>query len=326
VTRISAVIPTWNRARLLERALRSVLAQTRPPDEIVVVDDGSTDGTEAVVARFGPAVRFVRQRNAGAGAARNRGVETATGTFVAFLDSDDVWAPGHLAGIDRAIDATGGRALLYFADLAYTGGDRTSWQLSGFGIAAPHELRDDASAWFLLPRQPMTTQASVVRRDAYLALGGQAPSIRCRQDTHLFFLLGFAGPACAVAHVAGELTPDGGDARLTRAHGPDSASYSRDTIAMYSDLLERHPGLPGRQRRELRRRLALGHWHLARLAWRERRLGTSLSRYGRVVAIWPPAVLERAHDGLRRVQLPVRPVRRGDTVLRASVPGERPRL
>ena len=93
--RVAVVIPTYNRVRLLERALRSVLDQARVADEIIVVDDGSTDGTAEAVADL--PVRLVRQANAGAAAARNRGVREASSPWVAFLDSDDLWDVAHLA-------------------------------------------------------------------------------------------------------------------------------------------------------------------------------------------------------------------------------------
>jgi hypothetical protein len=94
---VSTVVPTYNRAHLLERALRSALAECRPGDEIIVVDDGSSDDTEAIVRALGPTLRYLRTPHLGAGAARNAGVQAATGDLVAFLDSDDEWAPGKLA-------------------------------------------------------------------------------------------------------------------------------------------------------------------------------------------------------------------------------------
>ena len=72
--KVSVVIPTYNYGRFIAEAIESVLRQTRAADEIIVVDDGSTDDTEAVVTRFGDKVRYVRQKNAGVCAARNRGV------------------------------------------------------------------------------------------------------------------------------------------------------------------------------------------------------------------------------------------------------------
>ena len=94
---ISVVIPVYNCERYLAEAIESVLAQTHPPEDIIVIDDGSTDGSAKVVARFSPKVQYHWQSNAGAGAARNRGVAVARGNFLAFLDADDLWAEDKLA-------------------------------------------------------------------------------------------------------------------------------------------------------------------------------------------------------------------------------------
>ena len=99
---ISVVIPVRDRMKPLARALESVECQTWRPGEVIVVDDGSaTDPREALQRRF-PAIRFVRQSPRGVSAARNRGIEIATGSWVAFLDSDDEWAPRKL---ERQISA-----------------------------------------------------------------------------------------------------------------------------------------------------------------------------------------------------------------------------
>lgn len=94
---ITCIIPAWNAERYLGEALESVLAQTCPAGEIIVVDDGSTDGTARVAESFGEPVRCVRQQNAGAPAARNRGVREARGELIAFTDADDLWHPEKLA-------------------------------------------------------------------------------------------------------------------------------------------------------------------------------------------------------------------------------------
>ncbi|MGD8569677.1 MAG: glycosyltransferase family A protein [Gammaproteobacteria bacterium] len=94
---ISVVIPTFNRAGLLETALKSVFAQSLPPHEVIVVDDGSSDDThDQVMATFGAGVRYHRQPNRGVSAARNAGIQQATGSWIAFLDSDDAWLPNKL--------------------------------------------------------------------------------------------------------------------------------------------------------------------------------------------------------------------------------------
>jgi glycosyltransferase involved in cell wall biosynthesis len=91
---VSAIIPTYNRRELVIRAIRSALAQTREVGEIIVIDDGSTDGTDAALkAEFGDRIISVRQANAGVSAARNRGMAMARGRYIALLDSDDEWMP-----------------------------------------------------------------------------------------------------------------------------------------------------------------------------------------------------------------------------------------
>jgi glycosyltransferase involved in cell wall biosynthesis len=94
---ISCVVPVYNGERFLAEGLDSVLAQTRPPDEVIVVDDGSTDGTAEVAARYAGRVTYLRQNNAGSPAARNRGVASSRGDLIAFLDADDLWHPEKLA-------------------------------------------------------------------------------------------------------------------------------------------------------------------------------------------------------------------------------------
>ena len=97
---IYVIIPTYNREVLLERAIRSVLTQRRPCCEVIVVDDGSTDNTAGMITRLAAEalvpVRLLSQENRGAAAARNRGILAATGSLVAFLDSDDWWLPDKL--------------------------------------------------------------------------------------------------------------------------------------------------------------------------------------------------------------------------------------
>lgn len=102
---ITVVIPVYNGDRYLALAIQSALAQTAPPGEIIVVDDGSTDGSAAVVQGFGAPVRCVSQPHAGLSAALNQGIEQAHGAFFAFLDADDLWMEAKLARQIDALDA-----------------------------------------------------------------------------------------------------------------------------------------------------------------------------------------------------------------------------
>ncbi len=94
---ISVIIPAYNRAPVLGRALDSVLAQGAPPGEVIVADDGSSDATAELVRRRYPDCRYLRQPNRGVSAARNLGLRAARGDWIALLDSDDAWLPGKLA-------------------------------------------------------------------------------------------------------------------------------------------------------------------------------------------------------------------------------------
>jgi glycosyltransferase involved in cell wall biosynthesis len=120
VNRVTVVVPTYNRAQFIEETVKSILAQSLPPLEVIIVDDGSTDHTADVCARFHEPVRYIRRQNEGAAAARNAGIRAATGDWIAFCDSDDLWKPRKLE--------------LQMAALAVTG---AGWSFTAFGVIDP---------------------------------------------------------------------------------------------------------------------------------------------------------------------------------------------
>ncbi|HWG41390.1 MAG TPA: glycosyltransferase family A protein [Gemmataceae bacterium] len=93
---VSVIIPAYRAAATIGRAIDSLLAQTRTPNEIIVIDDGSPDDMTAALAPYGERVRRIRQANSGAASARNRGIDLAQGELIAFLDADDYWEPNKL--------------------------------------------------------------------------------------------------------------------------------------------------------------------------------------------------------------------------------------
>lgn len=102
--KITVVIPLYNGERYIVRSLDSVLRQTQVPQEIFVVNDGSTDaGVQLVKSTFGNKVKLLEQRNRGVSAARNAGIEASSGDWIAFLDADDVWLPNHLEELSRQV-------------------------------------------------------------------------------------------------------------------------------------------------------------------------------------------------------------------------------
>src|SRR5262245_16589489 len=96
MSEVSVIIPAYNHSRYIGKAIESVLRQTLPAREVIIVDDGSTDATDEVLARYQNRIRVKRQRNSGVAAARNCGAEIATGDLLAFLDADDMWLPRKL--------------------------------------------------------------------------------------------------------------------------------------------------------------------------------------------------------------------------------------
>ncbi len=163
--RISCVIPTKNRPEMTCRAIASVAAQDTPVSEIIVVDDGSTDHTVALVAARFPEVRLLQRSGLGPGLARNAGVADACGEVVMFLDSDDVWLEGHVASLVRTLAR--GYSVAY-------GVTRNSDQVGGGEFLVPvpgmalegHCLAGLARWCFLLP------SAMAVETEAFAAVGG----------------------------------------------------------------------------------------------------------------------------------------------------------
>ena len=93
---ISVIIPTYNREKLVSRAIESVLNQSFQPEEIIVIDDGSTDGTKELITSKFPRTQYIWQENSGISSARNEGIKQSKGNWIAFLDSDDEWLPNKL--------------------------------------------------------------------------------------------------------------------------------------------------------------------------------------------------------------------------------------
>jgi len=143
---VSVILPTFNRARFIPEALESIQSQQWPSMELIVVDDGSTDGTRDLIERVGDRfthpIRYIFQENSGAYAARNTGLEHAQGDFIAFYDSDDLWYPHHLERLAAALTRHPDVAWAYAAC-------RSVEQSSGRELAASTFLIDGRPRPFL---------------------------------------------------------------------------------------------------------------------------------------------------------------------------------
>lgn len=193
---VTVIIPTYNRAELVNAAVESALAQSYLRREIIVVDDGSTDDTQARLRTFGGRIRVIYQRNAGPSAARNAGVEASSGEMVAFLDSDDRWLPHKLARQIEVLEAAGKEVECCIANMTLCFNDgRRGTSFVSAEIGSQHS----AGIWLnpaevLATRFLMFNQAAVIRRAAFQQLGGFDERLRVLEDYDLALRLAVRGP------------------------------------------------------------------------------------------------------------------------------------
>ncbi|MEO8617172.1 MAG: glycosyltransferase family A protein [Luteolibacter sp.] len=193
---VSVIIPTFNRAGTVRRSIDSALEQSYRPIEVIVVDDGSTDGTRAVLSSYGDRIRPIYQANCGPSAARNTGAFGAHGEFIAFLDSDDTWQPTKIARQVRLM-LEGGEGvpcgicnalLIDSSEL-----ERTTFQVSNV-MSGLHEGFWMNPAPILATRFILFNQVAMIRRDAFEKVGGFKPEMRLLEDYDLAFRLSLLGP------------------------------------------------------------------------------------------------------------------------------------
>jgi glycosyltransferase involved in cell wall biosynthesis len=194
---VTAVIPAYNAEKYIARAIDSVLAQTHQPDEIIVVDDGSTDATAEIIKRYTPQVQYIYQENAGGSIARNTAIEAAKSEWVAFLDADDEWL---------------GQKLQLQIEHLKRNGD-LAWSYTNFTV---HYLKDDsqklshepaAGAMLLNEKEyfetyfaaflagcPTSTITVIVKRDAIIQAGMFLPGQKWAQDADLAWRMAYRWP------------------------------------------------------------------------------------------------------------------------------------
>jgi glycosyltransferase involved in cell wall biosynthesis len=252
---VSVVIPCRNAAATIDRALRSVRAQTYAPLEIILVDDASTDETAARLAAWqAPDLRVLRlPRNGGAAAARNAGIAEARGTFVAFLDADDEWLPEKLARQVAALAAQPAAALIGCRSRYVRNDGGAEILLHGDRAAAT-----GTEAWrVLLAHSFLATPTVVVRRAALERVGGFDAALPLGEDQDLWIRLALIG---AVAFI---------DQPLVRVHqqsGGLSGRHPESDADIVLPMLRRHVAAlrPRLTRSEVRRIFASRYGEIGR--------------------------------------------------------------
>jgi GT2 family glycosyltransferase len=196
----SLVIPSFNRLGLIEATLDAALSQTRTFAEVIVVDDGSTDGTAAALAASHPAVRVIRTGRCGTQEARNVGLLAARGEWVVLCDSDDLLDPDYLESVDRAVGA-GDEVDAVFTNFRLIG-ESGLLRPDGFDRVPPGWWREpmaqsgegfllagQCDALRLLEHHPLLLSGLAIRRDHLAQVGGFDPAVRGMKGEHVEFTL-----------------------------------------------------------------------------------------------------------------------------------------
>jgi glycosyltransferase involved in cell wall biosynthesis len=193
---VSVIIPTYNRAHSIGETVESALRQTYRGLEVVVVDDGSTDETAAVLARYAPPVRVVRQANQGVARARNAGVGASRGSILMFLDSDDLWAERAVEVRVDVLERAGADVPCTMCDLVLHRSDGTAGSMFAQRRLRPKHRQGlwTNVADVLATRFLFTNQTLAVRRDAFVEAGGFDESLWVMEDFDLAMRLARLGP------------------------------------------------------------------------------------------------------------------------------------
>jgi glycosyltransferase involved in cell wall biosynthesis len=222
---VTIVITTYNHARFLSEAIASAIRQEHPADNIIVVDDGSTDGAGEVVTQF-EGVEYVRQENGGLSSARNTGLSKCTTDYVTFLDADDRLLPCAVAAGRACVGANPECALAY-------GGHRViSENGSPIGGARGRPIIGNAHLSFLRGNIIGMHGAVLYRRDVLLSIGGFDESVRRCEDYDVFLRLAYRHPVACHHTLVAEY----------RKHGQNMSSNAMEMLYWANVVLDRHQG------------------------------------------------------------------------------------
>ncbi|MEZ6064838.1 MAG: glycosyltransferase family A protein [Planctomycetaceae bacterium] len=175
---VSVVIPSFNHARYVCDAVDSVLAQTYANQDVIVVNDGSTDDTAEVLRKYGDRIQVIHQRNAGHSAARNTGIQHARGEWVAFLDADDYWHPQKT---QRQLEAVGDHSEV--GVIGSAGGDEMPDEIPAGAAVRTLTVRD------FLHSTPLTSSSTMVRRHCFERAGLFDASLKGAEDRDMWLRL-----------------------------------------------------------------------------------------------------------------------------------------
>lgn len=304
---VSIIIPAYNAEEFIAETLESALAQTLKDIEVIVIDDGSKDGTASVVQAY-PGVRYIRQANGGVSTARNHGAQLAQGEFLAFLDSDDLWHPDKLR---QQVQAMRQHPDSVFCRTAFTyqHGDAEAVRTGAARQDAPHQIISELLPSFLHPY--LATSTVMVSKAAFEEAGGFDASLRIAEDVDFYLRVLAEHPKVvlmteALVHkrpVAGSL-------------GDDSVAGYVQLLKVYDRFLAQHPhARPVLGEANIARAYHKLHLDLARshlwvgentkarhAAWQAMQHGAAMDSWPLIAKSLIPAWLRRTLGSQRRLQ------------------------
>jgi len=179
MSEVSVIIPTHNRAAFLEEAIESILFQDYKDFELIVVDDGSTDGTRELIRTYGERVIYLHQDNKGVSCARNRGIENSTGKYIAFLDSDDKWLPKKLSSQIDFFSCNTDAMICHTEEI---------WVRNGVRVNPMKKHKKYSGMIFerVLPLCIVSPSSVMIRRDLFLGIGLFDESLPACEDYDLW--------------------------------------------------------------------------------------------------------------------------------------------
>jgi glycosyltransferase involved in cell wall biosynthesis len=238
---VAVILPTYNRARYVREAIDSVLRLLEPPDEVIVVDDGSTDDTQAVLAGYGDAIRVVTKENGGASSARNAGAAVATADWLTFLDSDDLWLPQRMAILRQDLAEAPAGVVAHVSNVVFKGVGADRDMFSGKRIrVAPGDvaLVERPLAMFL---HAFFLGGAALRRDVFARLGGFDTSFPTDEDTDLAHRFADQGAFLVRGDIVAEIIrrPEDGAAALSVLRREDPFLASDLKLRQFRAILDR---------------------------------------------------------------------------------------
>jgi glycosyltransferase involved in cell wall biosynthesis len=275
--KVSVVIPTYNRAATVPKAIESVLAQSVTDLEVIVVDDGSSDETGKVLKQmFGNRIRYFPQVNQGASVARNRGIDEARGEWIAFLDSDDLWEKDKLEWQFKALDQFGSQCGGCYTDVRVFNSSetRTFFQMAEASYQHKGEMGVNPDVLGLLVKpggagMVICLSSFMARADVVRKTGGLDPKLLYSQDSEFLFRLAMLTGFCYVNRPLVRFDRSPAEIR----HVGVSAEWNKedfflqDSQARLEGLLQLSDRMPPKVRKLIREQLGSVHsgwanWHL----------------------------------------------------------------